>query len=596
MNIKELIKQPEGRRLEFKSALPERSDLAKTVIAFANDAGGELYIGIDNNTRAIVGVDENELFANEEKICNIIYDRCYPAILPEITFLMEDDKHLIKVLVYRGSAPPYYLRDKGKMKGTYIRVGSTNRKADATIIAGLERIRRNISFDGELVMEKPANELNIKSFKTEYKEKTGDDLDNHTLLKLDLIKDFQGYEYPTNALILFSDDKLRNSLFHFAKIECARFKGTGTEEFIDQKSIYSNISTQAEEAYNFVLRHINKGAKVEGVYTISRWEYPVKAIREVIRNAVVHRDYSLTGKDIKVAVYDDMIEITSPGRLPASIDFSAMYNRQSDARNKVIAPVFKRLGIIDQWGNGLKLIANEMKDYPRIKLQWKEVGISFQVQFVRLDFIEEQEFDGVQDDENSVQEGVQDDENSVKEGVQDDENRVQDGVQDDKESVQDGVQDDKESVQDGVQDDKDSVQDGVQDDKDSVQDGVQDDKDSVQDSVQNDENSVHDEKNSVTDDEYSVIDDKDSVIDNENSIIDDKKILAFSLMPKSRKEIMDKLNISVHPKNYQRHIVPLLKKGLLSMTLPDKPNSKHQKYIVTEKGKELLRNENFLIS
>ncbi|MCB5172112.1 hypothetical protein LGV59_11545 [Bacteroides fragilis] len=60
-----------------------------------------------------------------------------------------------------------------------------------------------------------------------------------------------------------------------------------------------------------MLRHINKGASVEGVYTVSRWEYPVKAIREAIRNAVVHRDYSLTGKDVKIAIYDDMVEITS---------------------------------------------------------------------------------------------------------------------------------------------------------------------------------------------------------------------------------------------------------------------------------------------
>jgi len=58
---------------------------------------------------------------------------------------------------------------------------------------------------------------------------------------------------------------------------------------------------------------------VEGVYTQSRWEYPVKALREVIRNAIVHRDYSLAGKDIKVAIYDDMVEVTSPGLLPPSL-------------------------------------------------------------------------------------------------------------------------------------------------------------------------------------------------------------------------------------------------------------------------------------
>ena len=349
MSINELINQSEGRRLEFKGELPTNSDLAKTVVAFANDAGGEIYIGINDNPRQIIGLSEEELPRIEEQISNLIYDRCYPIILPEVSFLTIEDKHLIKVCIYRGSMPPYYLKDKGKLKGTYIRVGSTNKLADETIIAELERRRRNISFDSEVVMDKSADELDISGFKLLYKEKTGEDLNIQVLRKLELVKTEQDKEYPTKALLLFSDDNLRNSMFPNAKVECARFKGTGTEEFLDQKSIIVHIGLQAEETYNFVLRHINKAANIEGVYTVSRWEYPVKAIREIIRNAIVHRDYSLTGKDVKVAIYDDMVEITSPGLLPPSIDYSAMESRQSDARNKVIAPVFKRLGIIDQW-------------------------------------------------------------------------------------------------------------------------------------------------------------------------------------------------------------------------------------------------------
>ena len=282
--------------------------------------------------------------------------------------------------------PPYYLKEKGKLQGTYIRVGSSNRLADELIIAELERRNRNISFDNEIVTEKPAEALNTGSFYAVFQEKTGEKLTKQTLKKLVLTKMSQGIVYPTNAMVLLSDDDLRNSLFHFAKVECARFKGVRSEEFIDQKSISSNIAIQAEEAYNFVLRHINKDAIIEGVYTVSRWEYPVNAIREVIRNAIAHRDYSLTGKDIKVAVYDDMVEVTSPGLLPPSIDYGDMESRQSDARNKVIAPVFKCLGIIDQWGNGLKLIADELKEYPEIEFRWKEVGLSFQVQFIKSNY------------------------------------------------------------------------------------------------------------------------------------------------------------------------------------------------------------------
>ena len=161
MNINELIAQPEGRRLEFKGELPTNSDIAKTIVAFANDAGGDIYIGINDKPRQIIGLPENELTQIEEQISNMIYDRCYPTILPEVSFLSVEEKHLIRICIYRGSMPPYYLKEKGKLKGTYIRVGSTNKLADESIIASLERKRRNISFDSEIIMDKPASILII---------------------------------------------------------------------------------------------------------------------------------------------------------------------------------------------------------------------------------------------------------------------------------------------------------------------------------------------------------------------------------------------------------------------------------------------------
>ena len=134
VNIKDIISQSEGRRLEFKETMPGRSDLSKTVVAFANDAGGDIYIGVRDNPREVIGLPEMDLVAMEEQISNIIYSRCYPGILPEISFLSVDDKHLIKVSIYRGSMPPYYLKEKGKLAGTYIRVGSSNRLADEALL------------------------------------------------------------------------------------------------------------------------------------------------------------------------------------------------------------------------------------------------------------------------------------------------------------------------------------------------------------------------------------------------------------------------------------------------------------------------------
>lgn len=392
MKLADKIKLPEGRRLEFKEILPSNADFAKTVIAFANDAGGELFIGVKNNPRLLIGIPENQLDGIENKISNIIHDSCTPLIQPEISFLEEDNKHFIRIFIHKGSKPPYFLKNKGKDQGTFIRVGSSNRLGDKESILRLERLASNISYDAELNYSKDFNELELDEFATFFKEKTGEELTENILEKLDLIVNEQGQKRATNALVLLSNDKLKTQLFPNSKIECARFKGTKPGNFIDQKSFAGSIVGHAELALNFVKRHISEGTKnYEGVYRNDRWEYPIIALREVIRNAVIHRDYSLTGKDIKIAIFEDKIEITSPGKLLPSVDFDEMFAGQSDVRNKVLAPVFKRLGLIEQWGNGLQLIADDLREYPEIKLRWNEPGMAFRVAFVNQYYSPQQE-------------------------------------------------------------------------------------------------------------------------------------------------------------------------------------------------------------
>ena len=174
-HISQIIEKQEGRRLEFKGELPANSDLAKTIVAFANDAGGDIYLGVDDD-RTVVGLPEDDLPRIEEQISNMVYDRCYPTILPEISFLTIEDKHLIRIRIYRGSMPPYYLKSEGKIKGTYIRVGSNNRVANESIVAELERRRRNVSFDSEIVLDKTVDELDIHTFSELYEEKTEEPL------------------------------------------------------------------------------------------------------------------------------------------------------------------------------------------------------------------------------------------------------------------------------------------------------------------------------------------------------------------------------------------------------------------------------------
>ena len=384
MNLDFKIKQPEGRTIEFKEKLPKNAQLAKTLVAFANDAGGEVFIGIKNNPRKIVGISEDELDVIENRISNLVNDFCNPTIFPEITFIEHKGKKVIRIFIHKGAKPPYHLKNSSIEKGTYIRVGSSNRLASDEIIAELIRQGKFLSFDAEPFETLDFQSLDYINFETFYQERTNEKLSEQVLKKLNLIIEKEGKQIPSLGLVLLADTEVRNCYFPNAKVECARFKGTTPGDFIDSKTIDTHLCQQAEEAYQFITRHISKGTKnYEGVFHNERWEYPLTAIREVIRNAIIHRDYSLTGKDIKIAVFDDKIEITSPGKLMPSIDFQAMHAGQSDVRNKILAPVFKRVGIIEQWGNGLKLIAQDLDDYPNIAVAWSEPGLSFRMTFIK---------------------------------------------------------------------------------------------------------------------------------------------------------------------------------------------------------------------
>ena len=267
MEISALIQQPEGRRIEFKQALPVANDLAKTIVAFANDAGGCLYIGVSNNPRKLIGVPEKNLIKIEEQIASIIHDNCAPVIVPEITFHSLDDLHYIRVLIHRGSDFLYFIKSKGKNSGCYIRIGSTNRLADQSIIEELERRKRNVSFDSEPIYGKSINDFNISSFKIQFEKLTHEKLDKYITKKLGLEKEQNGVSLPTNALVLFAEYESRKSMFPYSKIECARFKGTSTDTKIDDKSITDQIGIQASEALKFIQRHVDKSQVIEGVYT-----------------------------------------------------------------------------------------------------------------------------------------------------------------------------------------------------------------------------------------------------------------------------------------------------------------------------------------
>jgi len=377
------LDQPESRRLEFKESFPKGEQVARTAVAFANGAGGRMVFGVKDSPREIIGIPEGQLFTMEERITNSIFNQCAPAIVPEVYIQSAAEKTLLVVEIFPGSNKPYYIKKRGKNNGTYIRVGSTNRRASHETIEALERQHRKVSFDSLPVYDCGLEDVNLKPFQKAYRDLTGKPIGKNQLRNLGLLTPEREQVHSTHAALLLSDSPARKRYFPYAKIECARFKGTDKQVFLDQASIDEPIFASIEPCMTFIKKNIALGSTIGEIYRKDRWEYPMEAIREALINAVIHRDYSILGSDIKVAIYDDMLEISSPGPLPDLLSFEDLGTGRSEIRNRVLAPIFKDMKLIEAWGSGIQKMKTELKDYPEIELVLQEAGHAFQVQFVK---------------------------------------------------------------------------------------------------------------------------------------------------------------------------------------------------------------------
>lgn len=183
--------------------------------------------------------------------------------------------------------------------------------------------------------------------------------------------------YPTHAFDLLTDNRNKAS-----KIQCALFKGKTRDIFIDKKEFNGPIYEQVDDAYHFVLRYIDMGAEIEGEYRKDVYELPISAIREMIANAVLHRSY-LDKSCVQVCLYDDRMEVSSPGMLYGGLDLETAKLGKSTCRNEAIAEAFHYMHIVEAWGTGLPRIINRCKEYGLPDPLFEEFGDGFKVTIFR---------------------------------------------------------------------------------------------------------------------------------------------------------------------------------------------------------------------
>ena len=360
----------ESKNIEYKVAVPKKSEkYMKTVVAFANGNGGKIVFGIDDKTLEIVGMDEDNIFKTMDAITNAISDSCEPRIRPDVTLQTVNDKTVIVVEILPGAMRPYYIKSEGMTEGTYMRVSGTTRPVEGYMLKELILEGQNRYFDSEPCRElqitdediqnlcKTMKETAIKNTWQNSEKAKIKDITKNTLLSWGILTEVQGEIFPTNAYAL-----LTGQLRMQPVIQCGLFKGKDRAYFADRKEFDGPIQNQVDAAYQYVLEKINMGMQIQGIYRQDVYELPTDSVRELIANAVAHRSYLEPG-NIQVAIFDDRLEVTSPGMLLNNVSIKKMMEGYSKPRNPAIANAFAYMKIIEKWGTGIPRIFRECREY-----------------------------------------------------------------------------------------------------------------------------------------------------------------------------------------------------------------------------------------
>ncbi|MCD6144948.1 MAG: putative DNA binding domain-containing protein [Methanosarcinales archaeon] len=378
MDIKELTHRGESQSLEFKESLKLKDEIGETVSAFSNSDGGTIIVGASDNG-GVPGVDigKNTL----EELANYIKRNTDPHIFPSVK-IQEVGRESVVVVEVKGSAEkPVFFKNHA-----YKRVGKTNQMISSSELRKLAKESGGRVYWDERVCEdadlEDIEEEKVRWFLKEARHERGLDINESSsvedaLLRLKLLK----AEKPTNgAVLLFGRDPQRK--FIQSEIKCIRFKGVGvTGEMIDLRTVDGDVFDQLIEAEKFIFNNIALSAWIEDgkIQRQERWEYPPKAIREALANAISHRDYETTSK-VQVRIFDDRMEFWNPGRLPEGWTVETLRHvHESIPGNPSIAKQFFWVKYIEEVGTGTNKIIEWCIDWGLPEPEFEFTGTSLVV-------------------------------------------------------------------------------------------------------------------------------------------------------------------------------------------------------------------------
>jgi ATP-dependent DNA helicase RecG len=371
VELEELIRNGENSGVEFKLDEVENHELAKEIVAFANLAGGVILLGVSDDGTVRGTVRDNL----EEWVMELCRTKIDPPIIPYFEWYrdFEPSKDIAVVRILIGPSKPY-ARVHHHRRSYFIRVGSTSREA------GTDELERMLQASGRLrygmkpIPGATFADLDLQRLKDYFgrvlSQTHPDDTDvegwERLLANLELIVRMDQATAPSvDGMLLFGRNPKK--FLPQSGMRALAFSGTGTDYATqtDQDLRGPMLPLQAEDgslvenglveqALDFINRNVSASAFLQGGVRVDRPAYPPEVLREVVVNALVHRDYTIAGTDIMLAIFSDRMEIKSPGRLPNMATVEALKSGFRYARNQTLVNVMRDYRYVDFRGMGIR--------------------------------------------------------------------------------------------------------------------------------------------------------------------------------------------------------------------------------------------------
>ena len=358
-SLSELIRDGKDSATEFMCADFRNDSLAKEIVAFSNMSGGSILIGIEDDG-TISGAPAHDL---EERVINICRNLVEPSVIPDIyAHVTDSGAKVLEVRIPKGTFKPYQIKNTRRF---YVRIGSVSIEPSTQELVRLLQSGGVYHFE---VTSLPGTTLadidllRVRSYCEEYRNLEFDATGVERLLANWQMIDAQGQCTVTGALF-FGKSVAR--VLPQAGIQLFRFAGRDrTGVLLDQRDLVEPVPEAITAAVKFVQSHsaVRSDFPAASTRRVDTHEYELFAVRELIVNAFCHRDWSVYGQKIRVSLFDDRLEIFSPGALPNSLSLANALAGVSYYRNPNIAQLCKDYELAERAGRGLQKIFRTFRE------------------------------------------------------------------------------------------------------------------------------------------------------------------------------------------------------------------------------------------